>query len=160
MSCMIFEHDEKLRALCWTKEGFQFAASLYLVFHQIFLYRLKDIELDINKYKQYHPLTDISNFDESYRFTLYTVYQNIISTVENDWVLKENFHIFNSYEKISFEAYSILIRKKIPDFQDSQLFQILQNQTFEEITAFDMRLIADFGLTEEWVNYMNRWKHL
>ena len=159
MSRMIFEYSEKLKMMCWTEEGFQFVSSLYLVFHQIFLYRLKDIELDIGKYKHYRPVADISNFDEGYRVTLYTVYQNIISTVESDQALKKDFNAFNSYEKISFESFLILVRKKIPEFQGKQLFQILRNQTLEEVTAFDMRLIADFALTEEWVDCMNGWRY-
>ena len=98
---------------CKTKKDIEFLDTLFLIFHQIFLYRLNDIELDLSQYT-YLKADKIDSFEEAYQMTLYMAYQNIINSTLSESILEKNFSLFSSYEKISFSSFAQIAQQKIP----------------------------------------------
>ena len=93
------DNSEKLLSKCHSMENLIFLDTITLLFHQIFLYRLQDIELNISLYNK-PEIKNTDNWNESYQMTIFTCYQNIINTVLSDSILKDHFSLFNSYHKI------------------------------------------------------------
>lgn len=109
-------HSRKSELLkfCKTEQNIEFLETLYLIFHQIFLYRLTDIVLDISQYEYLKP-EKIDSFEESYQMTLYTSYRNIIHSTLSDSILEKYFVLFNSYEKCLLH---LLLRLQKKRFQN------------------------------------------
>lgn len=152
-------HSRKSELLkfCKTEQNIEFLETLYLIFHQIFLYRLTDIVLDISQYEYLKP-EKIDSFEESYQMTLYTSYRNIIHSTLSDSILEKYFVLFNSYEKMSFASFAQIAKEKIPEFDALEFWKFLDKQEPSEKHCLDMRLIEDFTLTEEWYQYMETQK--
>lgn len=144
----------ELLSFCKTEKDIEFLDTLFLIFHQIFLYRLQNIELDLSQYT-YLKADKIDSFEESYQMTLYMAYQNIINSTLSESILEKNFSIFNSYEKISFSSFVQIAQQKIPWFDILQFWILLKEQDPDEKLSLDMRLIEDFTLTPEWFEYMD-----
>ncbi|MDD2693370.1 MAG: hypothetical protein PHY14_00380 [Candidatus Gracilibacteria bacterium] len=150
--------NPNLLKLCKTEKNIEFLETLYLVFHQIFLYRLTGIELDISRYEHLKS-EKIDSFEKSYQMTVYTIYQNIINSILSDGILEKNFHLFNSYEKISFASFVQIAKEKISEFDVLEFWKFLDNQEPSEKQCLDMRLIEDFTLSQEWYEYMETQKN-
>lgn len=156
MSRFLFtSSDKELVKIFGNQENIAFLDTLFLIFHQIFLYRLQDVVLDEKEYGYLmHP--EAQSFREIQESTLYYCYKNIIDSVLSDSVLQEYFQEYNSYEKISFWNFVHVARVKIGDFSASDFWILLKNQKKEDILSLDARLIDDFSLTEECYEYMNQ----
>lgn len=137
-----------------TVENLMFLDTITLLFHQIFLYRLQNIRLDISSYN----LPEVSNTDgweESHQMTLFRCYQDIVNTVLSDNILRDHFSVFNSYEKISWDSFIELAVCQIPDFSSVDFYELLEWQKWSDMTALSMRLMADFWLSEAYISYMD-----
>ncbi len=147
-------NSEKLLDRYHTVENLIFLDTITLLFHQIFLYRLQDIKLDISFYNQ-PEIRNTDSWEESYQMTIFTCYQHIINTVLSDNILRDHFSIFNSYDKISWDSFIKLAICQIPDFSPVDFYELLEWQNKSDMTALSMRLMADFWLSEAYVSYMD-----
>lgn len=122
----------------YTQEEEDFFDTLLLIFHQIFLFRIKDIHLSIE-----NP----SNSHES-------LLVQIQSNIRKYPYLVDNSILFNTYEKITFENFIKLLEWQISWITADILYSILESQ--EEKSALIMRLMADFEISEKWYEYMEK----
>lgn len=148
------DNSEKLLSKYHSMENLIFLDTITLLFHQIFLYRLQDIELDISLYNK-PEIKNTDNWNESYQMTIFTCYQNIINTVLSDSILKDHFSLFNSYHKIWWDSFIRLATYKVSDFSIIDFYELLEQQDKSNLSALSMRLMADFWLTETYISYMS-----
>lgn len=144
MALYIF-NDERFQEFAKNPEHFHGLRDTYIVFQWIFRYRFFENEL-IHPYHAPDMLekinTDIMlNNITSYRWANLKI---ILLYIKKYSHLSDHFEIYNSYEKITWQTFTLVIQKIIPDFNELEFGMFLINSIGVYDCPLSLRLISDF----------------
>ncbi len=155
MLLLLFD-DIRFQQLAQTTENISLLRDTYNVFQWIFCHRFLEQDLA----PAFGSPDLIAKIDADLMASSMNQYRwanlkIIILTIKKYSHLEENFLLYNSYEKISWETFIAVVKEIIPNF-DSLEFGILLEKFFQkDDSPLGSRFLFDFHNTHEWFEHMN-----